>query len=54
MTKHRTALDAIAKRLVEVETIEREEFEKILIVNGITPKTKDDIEPMPRVIAPMV
>jgi cell division protease FtsH len=52
ITKHRAALDAIAKRLIEVETIEREEFEKILIVNGITPKTKDDIEPTPRVIAP--
>ncbi len=53
MAKHRAALDAIAKRLIEVETIEREEFEKILIVNGITPKTKDDIDPSPRVIAPM-
>lgn len=39
---HRTALDAIAEKLVEVETLEREEFEKILIANGITPKTKED------------
>ena len=54
ITKHRAALEAIAKRLVEVETIEREEFEKILVVNGITPKTKDDIYPIPRVIAPVV
>ena len=53
ITKHRKALDAIAHRLVEVETIEREEFEKILIVNGITPKTKDDIDPVARVIAPV-
>ena len=53
LTKHRKALDAIAKQLVEVETIEREEFEKILIVNGITPKKKEDIDPIPRVIAPM-
>jgi cell division protease FtsH len=42
MTKHRGALDAIAKRLMQVETIEREEFETILIANGITPKKKDD------------
>jgi cell division protease FtsH len=54
ITTHRTALNAIAQRLVEVETIEREEFEKILIVNGITPKTKDTIEPTLAVIAPSV
>ncbi len=40
--KHRAALDAIAKRLVEVENLEREEFEQILIVQGITPKRKED------------
>ncbi|HVU75342.1 MAG TPA: ATP-dependent zinc metalloprotease FtsH [Candidatus Paceibacterota bacterium] len=47
MKKHRKALDAIAKRLVEVETIEREDFEKILIANGITPKRAADIEHAP-------
>ena len=41
LTEHRKALDAITDRLVEVETIEREEFEKILIANGITPKKKE-------------
>ena len=45
--KHRKTLDAIAKRLIEVETIERDEFEKILIGNGITPKKKEDIEHQP-------
>jgi len=45
--KHRKALEAIAKKLVEVETIERDEFEKILIANGITPKKKEDIEHQP-------
>ena len=35
---NRKALDAIAKRLVDVETIEREEFDNLLIANGITPK----------------
>jgi cell division protease FtsH len=41
---HRKALDAIAKRLIETETIEREEFEKIITANGIIPKKKEDIE----------
>ena len=49
ITKHRKALDAIASRLVVVETIEREEFENILIANGITPKKKEDIEHQPLV-----
>ncbi len=39
---HRKALDSIAKKLIEVETIEREEFEKLLVLNGITPKAKDE------------
>lgn len=38
----RKALDAIAERLVETETIERDEFEKILVANGITPKRKQE------------
>lgn len=41
---HRGALDAIAEKLVEVETLEREEFEKLLIANGITPKAKEEEE----------
>lgn len=40
---HRKALDAIAKELVAVETLEREAFEKILIANGITPKKKAEM-----------
>lgn len=39
---HRKALDAIAKALVEVETLERADFEKLLIANGITPKKKEE------------
>ena len=42
ITSHRKALDAIAKELVEKETIERSEFEKILIANGITPKKREE------------
>jgi hypothetical protein len=37
-------LNAIARRLIEKETIERDEFETILVANGITPKKKLDIE----------
>jgi cell division protease FtsH len=44
ITKERKLLDAIAKRLIEVETIEREEFEQILVAHGIQPKAKKDIE----------
>ncbi len=44
ITDHRKALDAIAQRLIEIETIEREEFEKLLIANGIVPKKKEVIE----------
>lgn len=39
---HRKALDAIAKELTDKETIERADFENILIANGITPKKKEE------------
>ena len=52
LVAHRDALDAIAQKLVEVETLEREDFEKVLIANGITPKAKDnEYEPIPSVVA---
>lgn len=44
LTTHRNLLDTIAQKLVEVETIERDEFEKILIAHGVEPKAKQDIE----------
>lgn len=44
VTTHKVALDAIARRLIEVETIEREEYENIIIAHGIQPKKKLDIE----------
>ena len=47
---HRKLLNAIAKRLVEKETMEREEFEQMLVVHGITPKKKDDILIEPQVV----
>ena len=42
LKEHRGALDVIAKELIEKETIERAEFEKLLIANGITPKKKEE------------
>jgi cell division protease FtsH len=42
INEHRGALDAIAKELAEKETVEREDFEKILVANGITPKKKEE------------
>ncbi len=41
LTEHRKALDAIANKLIEVETLEQEEYEKIIVAHGITPKKKD-------------
>ena len=47
LKKHHDTLEAIARKLIEVETIERAEFEDILIAHGITPKKKEDIEHAP-------
>lgn len=44
ITRHRNVLDAISRRLIEVETIEREEYERILVAHGIDVKPKKDIE----------
>ena len=38
LTEHKKALDAIAKKLIEVETLEQEEYNKIIVANGIMPK----------------
>ncbi|HEY4515303.1 MAG TPA: ATP-dependent zinc metalloprotease FtsH [Candidatus Paceibacterota bacterium] len=40
--EHRKALDAIAERLMQVETIERKDFEDLLILSGIKPKKIED------------
>jgi cell division protease FtsH len=41
-TTHRKTLDAIANELTARESLEREDFEKILIANGIMPKRKQE------------
>ncbi|MEK7095084.1 MAG: ATP-dependent zinc metalloprotease FtsH, partial [Patescibacteria group bacterium] len=44
VTKYKAALDAIARRLIDIENLEREEYESIIIAHGIQPKKKQDIE----------
>lgn len=44
LTEHRQTLDAISDKLMEMESLEREDFEKILIAHGITPKKKKEDE----------
>jgi cell division protease FtsH len=46
LTDHKKALEMIAEKLIVVETLEREEFEKLLILNGITPKVQEEENPI--------
>ena len=43
ISEHRLAFEAIAKRLVEVETIEREEYDAIITAHGIVPKKENKV-----------
>ncbi len=40
---HKKAFTAIAKKLIEVETLEQDEYEKILVAHGIVLKKKDEV-----------
>lgn len=42
INEKRNVLDAIAHKLIEVETLEQAEYNEIIIANGIIPKKKDD------------
>ncbi|MBP9711739.1 MAG: ATP-dependent zinc metalloprotease FtsH [Candidatus Pacebacteria bacterium] len=42
LTEYNKAFTAIAKKLIEVETMEQEEYEKILTAHGIVLKKKED------------
>jgi cell division protease FtsH len=44
LAKHRAALDAVAARLIEVETLERDAYEAIVVAHGVPLKPKKDIE----------
>ncbi len=50
LKKHREVLDALARHLMEVETMEREEFEAFLKDHGILVKKKEKITEEPRTI----
>jgi cell division protease FtsH len=41
--EHKKLLESITNALVEKETLEQEEFEKILIANGVMPKKKQEV-----------
>jgi len=45
LKENKKALDAIANKLIEVETLEQADYEKIIIAHGIIPKKKDIIDP---------
>ncbi|MBP6883677.1 MAG: ATP-dependent zinc metalloprotease FtsH [Candidatus Pacebacteria bacterium] len=42
LTEHKKAFDAIAHKLIEVETLEQEEYEKLLTAHGIVLKKKEE------------
>ena len=42
LSEHKKAFVAIAKKLIEVETLEQEEYEKIIVAHGIMPKKKEE------------
>jgi cell division protease FtsH len=42
LREHKEVLEQVSQRLIETETIEREEFNRILRENGIEPKTPQD------------
>jgi len=44
LNDNKKALKAIADKLVEVETLEQDEYEKLIIAHGIIPKKKEIIE----------
>ena len=44
IAENQPLLDVIAKRLIETETIERKEFEEMLVANGVQLKAKKDLE----------
>ncbi|MFZ3015927.1 MAG: ATP-dependent zinc metalloprotease FtsH [Minisyncoccia bacterium] len=43
LSENKKAFVALANKLIEVETLEQEEYEKLIIVYGIMPKKRDEI-----------
>lgn len=42
LIEHKKAFEAIAKKLIEVETLEQDEYEKLIIAHGIVPKKLEE------------
>ena len=42
LEEHKKAFAAIANKLIEVETLEMDEYEKIIIAHGIMPKKREE------------
>ncbi len=47
LVKHRKALEEMSAELMKVETLEREDFEKLLILHGIKPKQRQENSSQP-------
>jgi cell division protease FtsH len=45
LSEHKKAFEAVAQKLIEVETLEQEDYEKILVAHGILLKKKDLVAP---------
>lgn len=43
LKSHKNLLDAVAKRLIETETIEKDEFEQMLVAHNISVKKKSEV-----------
>ncbi len=44
LTENRKCLDAVADKLIEVETLEQPEYEEIIKAHGISPKKKSEVK----------
>ena len=44
LTEKRKVLDAIALKLIEVETLEQAEYNELITANGIIPKKKEEVK----------
>ena len=42
LSEHKKALHAIAKKLIEVETLEQDEYDKLITAHGIIPKKREE------------
>lgn len=52
LNEHKKAFTAIAHKLIEVETLEQEDYEKILVAHGILLKKKDVVAEVEENIRP--